>query len=137
MNIYLASPLHDRGDQEKSKAVVEVLRNAGHRVYLPMDHGVVKGEDCLLDPEVQHRIYYGDIQAMQRCDCCVAFVHRAKGPSEGMLWEMGYCYGNNKPVYLINPNHDWPFGIMVRGGIYREFDDAVSCAEYLSQEDFV
>lgn len=136
MNIYLASPLHDKHDQDLSISVTQALRRAGHRVYLPMEHGVVKGEDDLLDPAVQWRIYHGDMQAMERCDCCVAFVYRDKGPSEGMLWEMGYCAGNNKPVYLINPEHKWHFGIMVRGGIYREFADVTECIGYLADEDF-
>lgn len=136
MKIYIASPLHNKDDQATGMQVTELLREQGHQVYLPMEHGVVKGEDSELPADVQHKIFCGDVQAIQTCDCIVACLRRKKGPSEGMLWEMGFGYGLHKPVYLLNLEEAWDYGIMVRGGTNYVFEHIGDLIKYLKEEDF-
>lgn len=136
--IYFAAPLHDDGDQERNERVVQALRDAGYEVYAPQEHG--KWEDLvskLGGKDVTRRyLYTMDLHAMQRADCCVAYVDREKGPSEGMLWEMGYMSGCNKPVFLINPGFKHGYNLMPEFGS-MVFDSADAALQHLKEEDFV
>ena len=80
-------------------------------------------------------LYTMDLHAMQKADCCVAYVDRPKGPSEGMLWEMGYMAGCNKPVYLLNPGFKHGYNLMPEFGSMC-FDSEQSLLEHLKEEDF-
>lgn len=144
MKIYYAAPLHDPEDRERNAAHVRELRVEGYTVYLPQEHGVwedlVKANVANGMPEeqavqeVRKAIYKWDLSAMQRADCCVAYAGN-RPPSEGMLWEMGYMTGANKPVYLYSP-HGWRYNLMPEFGstlVFTEFDKLLA---HLAEEDF-
>ena len=135
--IYFAAPLHDADDQVRNRLVIVALREKGYEVYAPQEHGV--WEDLVAKfggKDVTRRYLYNmDLHAMQRADCCVAYVDREKGPSEGMLWEMGYMAGCNKPVFLINPGFGHGYNLMPEFGSMC-FDSVDSCIAHLAEEDF-
>lgn len=137
MTIYFAAPLHDDSDQEQNRVVIDALRACGFKVYAPQEHG--KWEDLVAKfggKDVTRRyLYTMDLHAMQKADCCVAYVDRPKGPSEGMLWEMGYMAGCNKPVYLLNPGFTHGYNLMPEFGSMC-FDSLASLIEHLREEDF-
>ena len=136
--IYFAAPLHDEGDQKRNKVVIEKLRAQEYEVYAPQEHGV--WEDLvskLGGKDVTRRYLYNmDLHAMQRADCCVAYVDREQGPSEGMLWEMGYMAGCNKPVFLINPGFKHGYNLMPEFGSMM-FDSVDAAIQHMAEEDFV
>lgn len=136
--IYLAAPLHDDADQSRNHKLACALRAEGYEVYLPQEHG--KWEDLVSKfggKDVTRRyLYTMDLHAMQRADCCVAYMDREKGPSEGMLWEMGYMAGCNKPVFLLNPGFKWGYNLMPEFGSMC-FDTAESLLRHLNEEDFI
>lgn len=136
--IYFAAPLHADDDQTRNKIVIEKLRAQGYEVYAPQEHG--KWEDLvskLGGKDVTRRYLFNmDLHAMQRADCCVAYVEREKGPSEGMLWEMGYMSGCNKPVFLINPGFKHGYNLMPEFGSMC-FDSTDAVIEHLAEEDFI
>lgn len=135
--IYFAAPLHDNDDQLGNMIVIEKLRAQGYQVYAPQEHG--KWEDLVAKfggKDVTRRyLYTMDLHAMQRADCCVAYVDREKGPSEGMLWEMGYMSGCNKPVFLLNPCFKHGYNLMPEYGSMC-FDSLESLLAHLAEEDF-
>lgn len=137
MTIYFAAPLHDDDDQRRNAAVIAKLREQGFTVYAPQEHG--KWEDLVAKfggKDVTRRyLYTMDLHAMQKADCCVAYVDREKGPSEGMLWEMGYMAGCNKPVYLLNPGFKHGYNLMPEFGSMC-FDSEKALIEHLIEEDF-
>lgn len=137
MTIYFAAPLHDDDDQRRNAFVIAVLREQGFKVYAPQEHG--KWEDLVAKfggKDVTRRyLYTMDLHAMQKADCCVAYVDRPKGPSEGMLWEMGYMAGCSKPVYLLNPGFKHGYNLMPEFGSMC-FDSQASLIEHLKEEDF-
>lgn len=136
--IYLAAPLHDDADQARNNQLAAMLRAQGYEVYLPQEHG--KWEDLVGKfggkGATRRYLYTMDLHAMQRADCCVAYMDRVKGPSEGMLWEMGYMAGTNKPVFLLNPNFKWGYNLMPEFGSMI-FDTADSLLRHLAEEDFI
>lgn len=137
MTIYFAAPLHDDDDQRRNAFVISILRDQGFKVYAPQEHG--KWEDLVAKfggKDVTRRyLYTMDLHAMQKADCCVAYVDRPQGPSEGMLWEMGYMAGCNKPVYLLNPGFKHGYNLMPEFGSMC-FDSQDSLIEHLKEEDF-
>lgn len=136
--IYYAAPLHAEADQEKNQEVVKKLRDAGFDVYSPQEHGV--WENVLQrfngdKTKTRQYLYRQDLKAMRSCNVCLAFQYREKGPSEGQLWEMGWCKGAHKTVILVNEN-SWGFNLMPEFGadeIFFRIDDAI---DYLKQEDY-
>lgn len=136
--IYFAAPLHDPEDQKRNAAVIAKLRDCDYEVYAPQEHG--KWEDLVSKfggKDVTRRyLYTMDLHAMQRADCCVAYVDRDKGPSEGMLWEMGYMVGCNKPVFLLNPGFKHGYNLMPEFGSMC-FDSCDALLQHLQEEDFI
>ena len=139
--IYWAGPLHDVKDQKRNEEYVEKLRNAGYQVYLPQEHGVweeMLGEFNNDEKAVRKHLFTLDLQAMKEADMCIACcgdVKDPRGPSEGMLWEMGWMTAANKNVLLFNENDYWRFNLMPQFGsiVFNNFDKLL---EYLKGESF-
>ena len=140
--IYFAAPLHDASDRERTNKYVKLLREEGHQVYVPHEHGV--WEETLSrfggDKNATRKYFYQlDIKAMKEADCCVAVcgdLTTPRGPSEGMLWEMGFMTAANKNVFLFNEDGYWDYNLMPEFGstaVFKRFDDLLS---FLKEEEF-
>ena len=140
--IYWAAPLHEEKDRERNAKYVEQLRAAGFKVYVPQEHGV--WED-LVDKlgtreQVRRYLFELDLKAMQECDMCIACcgnLEDPRGPSEGMLWEMGWCTAAHKAVYLFNEDNYWSYNLMPEYGASRIFSDFDELLTYISSQRFV
>lgn len=140
--IYWAAPLHDPEDQKRNAEYVEKLRARGHKVYVPQEHGVweqMLGEFNNDEKAVRKHLFELDLKAMKECDTCIACcgdLSTPRGPSEGMLWEMGWCTAAHKNVILFNEDNYWRFNLMPQFGsiMFTKFDDVL---EFLEGETFV
>lgn len=136
--IYFAAPLHDVTDSARNAQLIDILRKERYQVYAPQEHG--KWEDLVSKyggkDATRRYLYKMDLHAMQQADCCVAYVDRPAGPSEGMLWEMGYMVGCNKPVFLLNPGFKHGYNLMPEFGSMC-FDTIQSLLSHLREENFV
>lgn len=140
--IYWAAPLHDEKDQKRNMEYVDKLRAKGYLVYVPQEHGVWedlvkkygKSEDA-----VREHLFKLDLQAMREADMCIACCGDLKdprGPSEGMLWEMGWMAAAHKNVLLFNENNYWRYNLMPQFGSLM-FDDFDKLLSFLDEEEFV
>lgn len=140
--IYWAAPLHDEKDQKRNMEYVDKLRAKGYLVYVPQEHGVWedlvkkygKSEDA-----VREHLFKLDLQAMREADMCIACCGDLKdprGPSEGMLWEMGWMTAAHKNVLLFNENNYWRYNLMPQFGSLM-FDDFDKLLSFLGEEEFV
>lgn len=140
--IYWAAPLHDEKDQKRNMEYVDKLRSKGYLVYVPQEHGVWedlvkkygKSEDA-----VREHLFKLDLQAMREADMCIACCGDLKdprGPSEGMLWEMGWMTAAHKNVLLFNENNYWRYNLMPQFGSLM-FDDFDKLLSFLDEEEFV
>lgn len=140
--IYWAAPLHDEKDQKRNMEYVDKLRAKGYLVYVPQEHGVWedlvkkygKSEDA-----VREHLFKLDLQAMREADMCIACCGDLKdprGPSEGMLWEMGWMTAAHKNVLLFNENNYWRYNLMPQFGSLM-FDDFDKLLSFLDEEEFV
>lgn len=104
--IYFAAPIHRGEDADRNAIVIQALRENGHTVWAPQEAGIAtevsKQTGKPLD-EVRAEFSKIDLTAMKSSDMCVAYIDRDEGLSEGMLWEMGWFTGMNKPVIFYNP----------------------------------
>ena len=140
--IYWAAPLHDAKDQARNDKYVALLREAGYRVYVPQEHGV--WEEMLPqfnndEKAVREHLFKLDLQAMKEADMCIACcgnLEDPRGPSEGMLWEMGWMTAANKNVLLFNENNYWRFNLMPQFGS-TVFSDFNLLLKFLKEEAFV
>lgn len=139
--IYWAAPLHDKEDRERNDIYVKELRKEGHEVYVPQEHGI--WEETLGkfhgDAAKTRRYFYQlDLKAMREADICIACAgdrNTPRGPSEGMLWEMGYMSADNKTVILFNDQGYWDYNLMPEFGsiTFQDFDDIL---DFLKGESF-
>ena len=140
--IYWAAPLHDEKDQKRNMEYVDKLRSKGYLVYVPQEHGVWedlvkkygKSEDA-----VREHLFKLDLQAMKEADMCIACCGDLKdprGPSEGMLGEMGWMTAAHKNVLLFNENNYWRYNLMPQFGSLM-FDDFDKLLSFLDEEEFV
>lgn len=139
--IYWAAPLHDESDRNRNDKYVAMLRKDGHQVYVPHEHGVWEetlnkfGGDAT---KTRMHFFKLDLKAMREADVCVACAgdhDHPRGPSEGMLWEMGYMAADNKTVILFNEDGYWDYNLMPEFGstVFTSFDGVL---DYLKDEEF-
>ena len=140
--IYWAAPLHDESDRARNAKYVQMLRNEGHVVYVPQEHGVWEevmdkfGGDA---NKTRRHFYELDLKACKEADICIACagnLENPREPSEGMIWEMGFMAGCQKTVLLFNENAYWDYNLMPEFGsrMFTNFDDIL---DYLRDEEFV
>lgn len=106
MKIYLAAPIHRSEDAERNRVLLEHLRDREFDVWSPQEAGIasIEAKDTGCDLNAVRKKYMRkDLTAMKLSDVCLAYVDREQGPSQGMLWEMGWCTAMNKIVIIYNP----------------------------------
>ena len=107
-SIYLAAPLSREEDRERNRQFAEKLRLLGYDVILPQEFGVIpKGNT---DVGLRRLLLKKDFDAMDEAEVCIGYMDRKGGPSEGMIFEMGYMYAQGKPVALLNPHNVYKYG---------------------------
>ena len=140
--IYWAAPLHDESDRQRNAKYVQRLRNEGHAVYVPQEHGIWEQELSKFHGDViatRKHFYELDLKACKEADICIACagdMMSPRGPSEGMLWEMGFMSGCQKTVILFNDHNYWDYNLMPQfGSMY--FNDFGEILKFLKEEEFV
>lgn len=141
--IYWAAPLHDAEDRARNDKYVAMLRKEGYQVYVPQEHGV--WEDMLGafnndEKAVREYLFKLDLQAMSEADTCIACCgdeEHPRGPSEGMLWEMGWMTAAHKNVFLFNEDNYWRFNLMPQFGSTRVCSNFEVLLSFLREESFV
>lgn len=139
--IYWAAPLHDAEDRARNAKYVHMLREVGHIVYVPQEHGVWEQTLDKFGGDVQktrQHFYELDLKACKEADICIACggnLENPRAPSEGMIWEMGFMAGCQKTVLLFNEHHYWDYNLMLEfsSKMFDNFDDIL---HYLAEEEF-
>ena len=140
--IYWAAPLHDASDRARNMKYVQRLREHGHIVYVPQEHGIWEEELQKFNGDVyatRKHFYELDLKACKEADICIACagdLGNPRAPSEGMIWEMGFMAGCQKTVILYNDNGYWDYNLMPEFGsmMFANFNDILL---FLAEEEFV
>lgn len=91
MKIYLAGPLFTTAEREFNARLAELLRRAGHEVFVPQER-----EDRR---RPVREIFEQDVADIDAADVVVANMD-GPDPDSGTCWECGYAYGK-KPIVLF------------------------------------
>ena len=92
MKIYLAGPLFTTAEREFNTRLAQILRGAGHEVFLPQE------QEARDSPA--RAIFETDVQAIDAADVVVASMD-GPDPDSGTCWECGYAYARKKPIVLF------------------------------------
>ena len=91
MKIYLAGPLFTTAEREFNARLAEILRAAGHAVFLPQEWESRDGS--------ARALFERDVAGIEDADVVVANMD-GPDPDSGTCWECGYAYGK-KPIVLF------------------------------------
>ena len=91
MKIYLAGPLFTTAERAFNARLAELLRAAGHEVFLP--------QECEERDGSARALFEQDVAGIEGADVVVANMD-GPDPDSGTCWECGYAYGK-KPIVLF------------------------------------
>jgi nucleoside 2-deoxyribosyltransferase len=87
MKIYFAGPLFTAAELDFNARVTELLRRAGHEVFLP--------QECEQRSKTAKEIFNDDVAGLDWADVVVANMD-GPDPDSGTCWECGYAYKKNR-----------------------------------------
>lgn len=109
MKIYLASGWFSDDQLSLCKNLEDVLTFAGYDVFKPR----VESKITNANPTMEERkeTFKGNVTNIDACDVIVANVTYK---DTGVLFEIGYAYGKNKPIIFFKQDNDGkPFNLML------------------------
>lgn len=113
--IYLASPLFDVIQKARIQRVVNVLRDAGYKVYSPVEHEVPNAWK-LPNWRWAQEVFKEDLRNLENADAVVT-IYEGLNSDSGTAWEIGYACAKDKPVYLITSKPKEIHSLMVMNGV--------------------
>lgn len=114
MKVYLAASLSTDKRNDMYRAL-EILRDAGHDVYAPVEHTIPNAWDYP-NNEWGLMVFTEDIQAIQNSDIVVLLSY-GRLSTAGANWEAGFAYGIGKTVIVVEMTSDIQ-SLMVANGRY-------------------
>lgn len=96
---YLASPFFTERQRDTVCKVANILRAAGHEVFVPMEHKI---EDAwsYSPKEWAEKVFSMDVDAIRACDEMIALYYGLYSDT-GTAFEIGYAYAAQMPVHVI------------------------------------
>ena len=111
---YLASPFFTERQRDTVCKVANILRAAGHEVFVPMEHKI---EDAwsYSPKEWAEKVFSMDVDAIRACDEMIALYYGLYSDT-GTAFEIGYAYAAQMPVHVIpmnNPGEKLDVSVMI------------------------
>ena len=116
--IYIAGPLFNKHEQMYLEDIAKELEGNGYDCFLPhrdqtgIDESELKGTD--MSQETKDKIFQNDFDALHESDLTVALL-TGQDIDSGTSAEIGYTYGQKKPVIAINANERRYRNLFVEG----------------------
>lgn len=116
MKIYLATPIEKVNSYERISAelVAEKLRMDGHEVFCPWEMHMPHAWDYS-NATWGAMVFSRDTAKIEECDWMVVISYGRKC-SAGHIWEMGYAYGLDKKILVLEDEHVKVNSLMVLNG---------------------
>lgn len=118
MKVYLASPFFNETEIYYLETVERILKERGLTVFSPRDnqygHIHEAGSSAW-----SLATFNNDKKFIDWADVVVAIYHGQTSDS-GTAWEIGYAYGTNKPVIVIQLGE--PSNLMIHEGCHANID---------------
>lgn len=126
--IYIAGPLFNTHERWYLEHIADILEKAGYKSFLPHRDAGLLGQAT---PERRAQVFNEDLEALDRCDICVALL---TGPDQdsGTSAELGYCYAKGKPCFGITDDFRWMNNFI--WGICNDGDNIAKTPEELIEK---
>lgn len=99
MRVYLASPFFNEKEIETLEKVEKILKEKGLRIFSPREHQF--GDKFEVGSSAWSlATFNNDKKFIDCCDVMVCIYHGNYSDS-GTAWEVGYAYGTQKPVIVV------------------------------------
>lgn len=96
---YLASPFFTDEQRDAVCKVANILRAAGHEVFVPMEHKIEDGWSYS-PKEWAEKVFSMDLDAIRTCNEVIALYYGLNSDT-GTAFEIGYAYAAQMPVHVI------------------------------------
>ena len=130
MKIYLASPFFNKNEIENINKAVEILKEKGLEVFIPMEHDVEDKEN-LTNAQWAEKIFEFDKNGIDECDA-VVLLYGGMYSDSGTAWECGYAYATGKRV-VVCCYEDSETNLMIVNGSHA-FLDGIDALRYYDFE---
>ena len=137
MKIYLASPFFSTEEVVIYRNVINDLRNAGHKVYVPQEHTIENAWD-LSNKDWAEQVYLNDIEAIRECEI-VMILNFGMYSDSGTAWEAGYAYAmGKKTIQVLCGGNNATYSLMMMNGCDKVISlrDVVHFEEWSSWANF-
>lgn len=111
---YLASPFFTEGQRDAVCKVANILRAAGHEVFVPMEHKI-ENAWSYSPKEWAEKVFAMDLDAIRSCDEVIALYYGLNSDT-GTAFEIGYAYAARIPVHVIpmtKPGEELDVSVMI------------------------
>lgn len=131
MKIYLASPFFSSEEVAIYRNVINDLRNAGHKVYVPQEHTIENAWD-LSNKDWAEQVYLNDIEAIRECEM-VMILNFGMYSDSGTAWEAGYAYAmGKKTIQVLCGDNNATYSLMMMNGC----DKVISLRDVIHFEEW-
>ena len=137
MKIYLASSFFSTEEVVIYRNVINDLRNAGHKVYVPQEHTIENAWD-LSNKDWAEQVYLNDIEAIRECEM-VMILNFGMYSDSGTAWEAGYAYAmGKKTIQVLCGGNNATYSLMMMNGCDKVISlrDVVHFEEWSSWANF-
>ena len=127
MRIYLASPFFNEKEISNINKAVEILRDKGLEVFIPMEHDV-ENKESLTNAQWAEKIFEIDRNGIDECDA-VVLLYGGMYSDSGTAWECGYAYATGKKV-VVCCYEDTETNLMIVNGCHSFLDGIEALKDY-------
>ena len=125
--VYLASPFFTPSQLELVEKVETILRGRGDNVFSPRENQIEDLEYATIPWRTA--VFNNDIKHVQWCDYVVAIVAEGNYCDSGTAMEIGYAYGIQKPVIVMNPTEN-TVNLMIADSLHAYLPSWEALKEY-------
>jgi nucleoside 2-deoxyribosyltransferase len=134
MKVYLAGPItglnYETATIEREQ-ITKALESFGITCVSPMRHDDMEWTDVFkptcADAEQARRVVKRDSFDIRNCDAVLVDLRNTERVSLGTVWEMGFAYALDKPVFLVcDKRHEHAMTLHSAGWRCETIEEAVS-----------
>lgn len=100
LKCYLASPFFDMDEVATMEQVRDILRGKGIDTFVPNEHQ--NPQFTFGSRDWRTATFNSDVKGIDEADFVVAVINKGNYDDSGTAWEIGYAYGKNIPVIVVN-----------------------------------
>lgn len=99
MKIYIASPFFNKNERKNIQKAINILRDRGFELFVPMEHFIPNGEQ-MSNNDWGKAVFNMDVNAIEECTHLVCLYYGLYSDS-GTAFECGLAYKKGIPIINV------------------------------------